>query len=296
MAYTRRRILTVAGAAGAVLAAGVGLVETRVLPGRALLHGAIGLTGPDGVVPSSRPGPTISEEFRSDARAGRVVRWQAAYPPGSRGNERLPVVVALHPRGADHRFAFAELGLDRFLTTVVRSGAAPLVVASVDGGDTFWHRRADGDDPMRMVRTELLPRLARRGLLTKRYGLIGWSMGGFGVLLHAEQEPEEVAAVVAVSPALWRTYDDVPEGAFDGESDWSAHDVYAGAPILYDVPVRVDCGRDDPFVDATREFVAGLPQPPAGGFQPGAHTGGYWRRLVPDQLRFLARHLSGGDS
>jgi len=174
----------------------------------------------------------------------------------------------------------------------VRAGAAPFVVVSVDGGeDSFWHRRADGDDPMRMVRTELLPRLARRRLLTKRYGLIGWSMGGFGALLHAEREPEEVAAVVAASPALWRSYDDAPDEAFDGEADWSTHDVFAGAPILYNVPVRVDCGRDDPYVDATREFVAVLPEPPAGGFQPGAHTSGYWRRLLPHQLRFLARHL-----
>jgi len=31
----------------------------------------------------------------------------------------------------------------------------------------------------------------------------------------------------------------------------------------------------------------------AGGQQAGAHTGGYWRRMLPEQLRFLGEKLTG---
>ncbi|WP_460525086.1 alpha/beta fold hydrolase [Flindersiella endophytica] len=295
MPVSRRKFLAVgAGAAVAACAGGVGLVEAQLLPGRTRLHQALGLTGPDGVVPSAKAGPKVTESFVSEARGGKKVSWTAAYPPGSNGTEKLPFVLALHGRGGDHTFAFAGIGLDRYLTQAVTAGASPFVIVSVDGGEaSFWHRRADGDDPVTMIRAELMPRLSRRGLLVRRYGLIGWSMGGYGALLYAEREPEEVVAAAVVSPALWREWDEVRPGAFDDESDFLANEVFEGRPILYDVPLRIDCGRDDPFADNTRDFIAGLPAKPAGGFQPGAHTAGYWRRMAPSQLTFLAKQLAG---
>ena len=42
----------------------------------------------------------------------------------------------------------------------------PFAVVSVDGGDTYWHRRASGADSDAMVLTELLPMLAMHGLDT----------------------------------------------------------------------------------------------------------------------------------
>lgn len=293
MPLSRRRfVLAGSGAALAVGAGGLGLVETRVLPGRTSLHSTLGLTGPDGVVPAAEPGPRVNGSFRSSARVGAAVRWSVAYPPGSDGTEKLPIALALHGRRENHRFGFERLGLDRFLTKVVNNGAPPFAIVTVDGGEhSFWHRRETGDDPPTMIRTELLPRLARRNLITERIGLIGWSMGGYGALLYAEREPESVAAVVAVSPALWREYDEVQPGAFDSKRDFRDNDVYAGRPILHNIPLRIDCGEDDPFATATAEFIGELPTRPAGGFQPGAHNAGYWKRVAPKQLNFLAREL-----
>jgi S-formylglutathione hydrolase FrmB len=289
MLSSRRSFLTAGAGFLAAGTAGVGLVEARVLPGRVYLHTALGLTGEDGVIPAVRPGPRVDKEYASRACKGDRVRWSAAYPPGVPTDARLPVVLALHGRDNDHRFAFDELGLDRYLAAGVAAWPTPFVVVSVDGGpDSFWHRRRDGRDPQAMILTELLPQLAARGLRTERIGLIGWSMGGFGALLLAEQHPDRVATVVVSSPALWQDYADVPEGAFDGKTDFQAHDVFAGQSAFEDIRVRVDCGRDDPFVDATKAFVDGLPKRPAGGFQPGAHTAGYWRRMVPEQFEFLA--------
>lgn len=292
MPPSRRSLL--AGGAGflAAGAAGVGFIEAGLLPGRVHLHTALGLTGPDGVVPSVTPGARVTKSFRSRARRGQRVTWSASYPPDVPTTARLPVVLALHGRGGDHRSAFTDLGIDRFVAAAVAEWPTPYVVVSVDGGSlSFWHRRRDGDDPQAMIVDELLPRLAERGLRTDRIGLLGWSMGGYGVLLFAERHPDRVAATVAMSPALWRSYDDVWPGAFDDVTDFRAHDVYARQAALRDIPLRIDCGRDDPFAPAARAFIAGLDRRPAGGFQRGAHTLGYWRRMLPAQLAFLAWNL-----
>ncbi|MFC6160617.1 hypothetical protein [Kribbella jiaozuonensis] len=91
--------------------------------------------------------------------------------------------------------------------------------------------------------------------------------------------------VGALSPALYRKYDDVQAGAFDGPEDFDRSQVFGRAESFRDVAVRIDCGRDDPFAPAANELRSQLHA--AGGQQTGAHTPGYWRRMLPDQLRFL---------
>jgi len=290
---TSRRSFLAAGAGFlAAGTAGVGLVESRVIPGRVHLHAALGLTGQDGAIPLAEPGRRVTQTFTSRARGGRKVRWSAAYPPQTPTDARLPVVLALHGRGGDHRFAYDELGLDRFLAAGMAEWPTPFVVVSVDGGtDSYWHRRANGDDPQAMLRTELLPRLADRGLRTQGIGIIGWSMGGYGALLFAERHTDLLAAAVVTSPALWLTDSEVADGAFDSGTDFRANNVFTGQSALEDLPLRIDCGRDDPFAAATKAFIDDLDVPAKGGFQPGAHTVGYWRRMLPEQLAFLAWNL-----
>ena len=292
MPPSRRSFLAAGVGALAVGSAGVGLVETHVVPGRTTLHTALGLTGENGTVPDVEPGPQVTGSFRSAARGNAQVHWAAAYPPGSPTDAPLPVVLALHGRDGDHRSAFDDLGLDRFIAAAEAKWPTPFALVSVDGGAaTFWHRRRNGDDPQAMLLTELLPLLAERGLRTDRIGLFGWSMGGYGALLLAERHPDRIAAAAALSPALWENYDDVRPGAFDNETDFRANDVFADQRPLDGLRLRIDCGQDDAFAPATRSFVRALHPRPSGGFQPGAHTIGYWRRMVPDQLAFLAWNL-----
>lgn len=290
---SRRNILLVGGgAAVAAAVGGVALVEARIVPGRIRLHTALGLTGPDGTVPDIAPGPRVGGQFVSRAQRGRSVTWAASYPPGAAANASLPVVVFLHGRHGDHRQGFDQLGLDRYLAAAVDDGVRPFVVATVDGGpDAFWHRRRGGD-PEAMLWDELLPVLRSRGLRTDRIGLYGFSMGGYGALLHASRRQDQVAAVATAAPALWRSYTEAAAGAFDDAGDFRANDVYARRDELRGVPLRIDCGNDDPFAPNVEHFVAGLPRRPAGGFQPGAHTAGYVRRMAPEALRFLAERLT----
>ncbi len=55
-------------------------------------------------------------------------------------------------------------------------------------------------------------------------------------------------------------------------------------PALASIPIRVDCGDSDPFYDATKQFIAQLPNPPAGGFSPGGHNPGFWSSQLPAEL------------
>ena len=47
----------------------------------------------------------------------------------------------------------------------------------------------------------------------------------------------------------------------------------------------------DPFAEATRQFIAQLPNPPAGGFSPGGHDGAYWSSQLPAELAWTAPQL-----
>jgi enterochelin esterase-like enzyme len=291
---TRRTLLVGGLAAGGAALAAAGLVADDVLPGRVRLSQALGLNGPGGEIPDVAGGAVVRGSFTSAARRGIRTRWVIAYPPGVAPGGPLPVCVVLHGLNGDER-SLLGLGLDRILADAVRRGVPPFALASVAGGNGYWHARRNGDDAGRMVVEELLPMLAGHGLAAgsgDRVALLGWSMGGFGALLLAETlGARRVAAVGVMSAALWQRPGDTVEGAFDDREDYLTHDVFAGRSALHGITVRIDCGRGDPFLAADRAFAAGLHPAPAGGFGPGGHDDGYWRRVAPAQLATLGTAL-----
>ena len=207
----------------------------------------------------------------------RPVAWTIASPS-------IPaqgVIYCLHSYGRDHRMAFDDLHIQ----DVVADADAPLAVAAVDGGATaYWHERDDGRNPLAMLLDEFIPMVEERVGMGLRRALMGWSMGGYGALLAAERAPERFDAVAAASPALFTSPSGVPEPAFDGKADFSRNDVFAGIDELADVTVRIDCGTDDPFVDAGKEFAARLPRSNPGRFSSGFHDEAYWRSIAPAQV------------
>jgi S-formylglutathione hydrolase FrmB len=205
------------------------------------------------------------------------------------------VAVVLHGRDNNHASVFDSgyLGLHHYLAAAVHQGVAPFALASVDGGESYWHARDSGEDAGAMVVDEFLPLLAGRSLDTKRLGFLGWSMGGYGALsLAGELGRDRVAGVAAESPALWHSYEDTAPGAFDDAADFAAATTLGRQGNLHGIPVRIDCGEGDRFYAATRDYVSGFDVRPAGGFQPGGHDVGYWRRMAPHQLRFLGQALA----
>jgi putative esterase len=150
-----------------------------------------------------------------------------------------------------------------------------------------------GRDAQAMVTPEYLPVLTRLGLRTDRFGLFGWSMGGYGALLLAEHlGSSRVAAVAVDSPALWLHPGDSAAGAFDDAEDFARNDVFARRDRLARILVRVVIGRRDPFLTATRAFVTGLPDLAAAVVRDGGHDAAFWRATAPAQLAFVAAALS----
>ncbi len=290
---TRRGLLTSGAAVAGVGVAGAVAVETEMVPGRSWLYRRLRLDGADGVVPDVDGGEITEGTLVSAHRRGTTCGWAIARPPGVPADP-LPVVVALHGRRQDHRYVVdpRKLAVDRYLAAAVADGVPPFAVAAVDGGDTYWHARGDGEDAGAMVVDELLPLLAEQGLDTSRVALLGWSMGGFGALHLTPRVGSALRGVAVMSPALWHRYTDTAPGAYDDAASFAALTPFGREAELDGVPLRVDCGEGDPFYAATRDYVAGFSPRPAGGFTRGDHDLGYWRRVLPDQLRFLGRALA----
>jgi S-formylglutathione hydrolase FrmB len=232
-------------------------------------------------------------------------------PAGAGSARGLGVVVALHGLGGDAAGTARSVALG-----MAAAGTRGFAVVTVDGGTTYWHRRADGDDPQGMIVHEVLPRLHALGMRTGRIGIIGQSMGGYGALLlaerlgggpgglgtarartHAAAQPS-AAAVAAISPAIFASFADARQAdrpSFDGPGDFAAHDVFSGMAALRQVPAYVACGSSDPFEPMAREFRERLQRltgrPPAGAVAAGCHDYDFWARNLPPALTFIGARL-----
>lgn len=320
---SRRAVLTGSLGLAAVAATGAGgyeLVQDGTLPGRYRLAR---LTGACELEPGPLAGPLPSRHQVSfhSAYRHRDVQMVTLIPAAAASAAGLGVVIALHGSGGSP--ATLAPGMARAMS---RAQVTRFAIICVDGGETYWHKRADGDDPAGMIVHEVLPRAAAAGMHTGRIGLAGLSMGGYGALLIAEQFSAEqpgtfqfrskrhgteqlstaadgpvVAAVAALSPAVFASYGDARAanpGAFDGPADFTRNDVVSGLVTLRHVPVFIACGTDDPFqpeVALVRSRLSALAHHPVpGGIMPGCHDASFWARHWPAALEFVAAHQSGG--
>lgn len=298
MANLSRRAILRLGAGAAAGAAGAFAVGTVLESGTRLVGPDVSMTGVGAPLlppPPLEPSPAVAAptmvtgSFVSAARGGIQTNWAIARPPGQ--TAPLRPVIALHGRWSDAATVMAG-GVEQGLAQAVNAGLSPFAVVSVDGGEAYWHDRASGDHAGSMVLDELIPMLADKGLDTSRVAFLGWSMGGYGaLLLGARLGPARTAAITAVSPALWLSSGEAASGAFDGSGDFAANSVF-GLPALASIPIRIDCGTSDPFYAATKQFIAQLPNPPAGGFSPGGHDAGFWSAQLPAELAWMAPLLT----
>ena len=292
------------GGAGLALAGGLTgleLVRNGTLPGKyalARLDGACGSATP----PPPGPLPRRHAVSFDSAYRGRRVQMVTLLPSAASAASGLPVVIALHGSGSD-----ATAMADQIAPAMTAARVRQLGVICVDGGDTYWHKRADGDDPVGMIVHEVLPMAAAGGLRTTRIGITGLSMGGYGALLLAERlggAPgtgglTAAAAVAALSPAVFASYGDARAASrtsFDSPSDFGRNDVRAGLDALRQVPAWIACGSDDPFQPEISQLLARLPavtgHPVPGGIMSGCHDDAFWGRNMPAALRFISTRLT----
>ncbi len=287
------------GAVAVVVVAGVGveLVSHGVLPGQHeldVLDGACSVGAPP--LTFSPPGPSASGSFYSEARH-RTVGYTIAYPPGHDPGSALPLIVMLHGFGGNHTDAVVGMTPAQAVALHVDGDPLPsMAMVTVDGGDGYWNPHP-GDDPLAMVVDELIPMCQKRGLgvAPGSIGTMGISMGGYGAILLAEQHPALIAAVAAISPAIWTTYDQAEQanpGAYASAVAFRAYDAVTHVGPLTGKPVRVASGTDDPFHPGVVALSAALPASASVVVTAGCHTDPFFVAQEPPSLHFLGQHLT----
>jgi S-formylglutathione hydrolase FrmB len=121
-------------------------------------------------------------------------------------------------------------------------------------------------------------------------------MGGYGALLLGEEHPEMVAAIGAISPAIWTTYADSQNAnptAFTSAADFAEHDVITHAAALGGIPIRIASGRDDPFHPYVEALKPALPDGSRVYFPPGVHDDTFFGSQAVPSLAFIGKHLGG---
>ncbi|MEV6236875.1 hypothetical protein [Lentzea sp. NPDC051838] len=231
------------------------------IPRRAVLLGGVGLLGAGATYGALTP------------RGRRLLGWTGPdgvvpdvpgvpvqpTPWGAWMGTDGPTVLALHGRGGSVQW-WQNLGLPQFLAGV------KFRCAVVAGTDDYW--------------VNLKPPVPFEAA-------IGISMGGFGVLDIASRQP--LKAVSAISPALFHTWDDARRIAgITSEEIWARHEPLRHTDSIKS-PVGVWCGREDPFYDGARDMAEAIGA--AGSLDHGEHTDGYWRRVLPEALKFIENRL-----
>jgi pimeloyl-ACP methyl ester carboxylesterase len=281
---------TVLGALGAGVAATVGITaawHSDAPFGEAMRH-AVGVAGP---VPAVKRAVVQVERVRSEFR-GRDVDLLTMVPPGV-STKGLPMSILLHGRYGNARLA-AVGGMPEVLVAAVGRGQIPpFGFVAVDGDNHYWHENMPGDDPMAMLLEEVPRWLAERGYGAP-FACTGVSMGGFGALLYARRRHERrdpAQAIAAISPALLTDWAEMSKrNAFRSPEQWASLDPLKNLDKQGTAPTGVWVGDKDQFIEGTRKFIAGT-KLAVGSVTPGGHDDVFYRKIVPDVIRFLGKRV-----
>ncbi len=207
---------------------------------------------------------------------------------------RVEAVIYILPgRGGTADGVVDGLGFAGFFAAAMRAHPAPIVLATLDAGQSYFHRRVSGEDRLAAVTDDLAAMARKVAKRPLREALIGQSMGGYGALLAAEREPHRFRSVAVAGPALFPSFDDERRSvgdAFDSAADFARNDVIAQAGRLRATPVMIRCGDKDPFVPGVRTFAKRCPTADV-RVVPGCHTDGFWRATAAELMAFTVAHL-----
>ncbi len=233
---------------------------------------------------------TVADAF---APHGRRALW--VYRPAGADSADLPVLYLLHglPGSSDD---FYDSGLAGDVDRAICAGAAPFVVAAIDGSgpggiDTEW-----GDDAQHrfglesLVTGRLVAAVEGAHHRTRQHRAIGgFSMGGYGAVTLAERHPELYGSVASLDGYF---HIDDPDGVFGDSS--AAHDPGVLAPRARSLRVYLGVGDRDTVPGIAGETQR-YGQLLADEHHPhleevvvhGDHSLATARRLFPSLLRFL---------
>lgn len=226
-------------------------------------------------------------------------------PPAARSVDDLPIVMLLHGVYGSH-WAWALKGAAHLTAMrLIEAGALPRVALLMpsDGlwGDGSGYVAHADHDAERWIADEV-PQLAREvidGCSAQSPLLIaGLSMGGFAALRLAGKYPRRFLAAASLSAVTDAAqFDAIISESREGWSKAAADsNVLSALKYAREAlpPLRIDCGLDDPYLQANRVLHHGLER--AGivheyAESPGGHDWPYWSQTIEHTLRFFGRAL-----
>ncbi len=266
-----------------------------------------------------------SEHFNSPALGGDLV-YSLYLPPGyGKGDRRYPVLYLLHGAEGNHLEWLHTGDLRETLDAMIASGrVAPMIVVMPDGGGNSWYvdskdvggpgnyATAISVDLVQHIDATLLTRAEPR-----HRAVGGLSMGGFGALRFAFQQPFRYVAAASFSGAFWaRVKPDtvlgdwvqrIFQGSFGRPFDTARF--LALSPMttvdrLKDVPhppvVYLTVGDQDRYKLYNDTFelfhhMRDLGLPVEMRMTAGDHVWETWAAELPDALSFIDRAFKEGD-
>ncbi len=180
-----------------------------------------------------------------------------------------------------------------------------MVLVCPDGGYDSWYldspKVPDSQYESHIIK-ELYPEIRRRYAVDGKresHFITGLSMGGHGALFLAIRHPEIFGAAASMSGGVDLTYStkdwEIAQkiGRFEEQPEnWQKYSVTNMTEALRnaDLPLLIDCGTEDFFLEINRKFHEKLLNAGIAHFYieaPGGHTWEYWVRALPLHLQFF---------
>jgi len=240
-------------------------------------------------------GKTESVEIFSDIMNKNIPAFIFIPDSYSGGNDSLPVILLLHGYGGDYKNWSSKTDLVR------QADEFNFIIVCPDGNRNSWYL----DSPMKsdsqyktFFINELIPWI-KKNFRTNQMGITGLSMGGHGAFYLAIKHPKLFDAVSGMSAGVDLTFSTVKWelakilGPFETFPDrWQSHSVTNMVESIPEkfMPVLIDCGYDDDFIDINRSLHHSLIDKNISHIyveKPGGHNWDYWINALDEHLRFF---------
>ncbi len=152
-------------------------------------------------------GGELRTESVSSPSLGRDVKVLVYLPDGyENGRLRYPVLYLLHGANADEK-AWVDFGhIREKADALIASGKIPPAIIVMPGCPSMWWVDGANDKAESAFWMDIVPAVGKRYRTIETRGgrlLAGLSAGGYGAVRYGLRYPEKVAAVAALSPAVY---------------------------------------------------------------------------------------------
>jgi enterochelin esterase-like enzyme len=228
---------------------------------------------------------------------------------------RYPVLYLLHGAGGDDRVWGEQGSIKARTDRLIAAGMIPPTIIVMPACNACWWIDGPKDKAETAFWTDLVPAIDQRfRTINAREGrlIAGISAGGFGAVRYALAYPEKIAAIAALSPAVYAQTPPSksgarsqaaflgPDGAFN-QTSWTSHNYpaliqkYGSQPLR--VPFYLVSGDGDQLGIA---FETALLFKTVREVQPdlaelrvvdGEHGWGVWGPALDDAMKYVFRQI-----